>query len=179
MIRKSLGYLFVLTAFVAMNYYWHYREQRLIRQNEEECPSHLNILGYWIHEAKAANRGRYPPSLNFLNDVYSKRSGIYKNRAHPALCPKSDRALNLQEDCSVWSDYYYIDWSNVFGTNKVPDGFPIAYDKRFNNHQSGVFILEASENVVWDEGGLWLLKFIQTNSFLKLPPPERDASAEK
>jgi hypothetical protein len=72
------------------------------------------------------------------------------------ICPGAGRrggAMPNQED------YVYINWEPFFGTNNVPNNYPLLYDRRLSNHKGlGINVVTPSA-CFWDYGARWVKGF--------------------
>jgi hypothetical protein len=109
--------------------------------------------------------GHWPHQLNDLSNEL----------ANPLIliCPGSGNVPGSFTNADSWSDYTYIDWSVYFGTNAVPDDYPLAYDRSLNNHKGrGINIVFANDIVKWDSHAESLKKFAIEHPNFRLSIPQ-------
>lgn len=86
-------------------------------------------------------------------------------------CPgvQQFRSANRESE----GDYTYINWSLILGTNRVPDDYPLAYDKRLSNHSGmGINVVLVHGFAFWDFRAHWLKRFAAEHPKYHLPLPE-------
>jgi hypothetical protein len=134
------------------------------RYQRVRCREQLKALGYAV-QVYRSDQSHLPHQLCVLSSEL----------INPVLltCPGSRHTPGSFTNADSWADYTFVDWSVVFGTNTVPDNYPIAYDRFMSNHAGhGVNILTVNGFVKWDPNAEWLKKFATEHPDAKLPMPE-------
>jgi hypothetical protein len=89
-------------------------------------------------------------------------------------CPGVRHQKEEVLDGTNWMDYTYIDWSKYFDTpSKVPEDYPLLYDRAMSNHGgNGINIALVSNIVFWDPGATWLRNFAASHPQYDIPVPK-------
>jgi len=88
-------------------------------------------------------------------------------------CPGSKTKPGLLSDADEWQDYIYIDWSRYYGAEKVPDDYPLIYDRRLSNHDGkGINVVTVGGEVYWDPDAGKLCSFALRHPEYEVPLPE-------
>jgi hypothetical protein len=108
-------------------------------------------------------------SANPIGDL----SPFPTNRVRNLLaCPGVRSEVAFASNGPIDSDYVYVYWEAVFGTNMVPKDYPIIYDRRLSNHRGlGINVLTAT-NLFWDFRARWLKGFASKHPEYKIQLPE-------
>jgi hypothetical protein len=134
------------------------------RYQRLQCAEKLKALGYAIRVYQTGH-GHLPRQLSVLsNDLLS-----------PSLliCPGSGHAPGSFQNANTWTDYEFMDWALFLGTNTVPGGYPIAYDRSIRSHVGrGVNVVNVNGLVRWDPAAQSLIAFAAEHPEVKLRIPE-------
>jgi len=88
-------------------------------------------------------------------------------------CPGVRKRSLTVTNTAIESDYVYINWTPFFGTNAVPDGYPLMYDRHLSNHAGfGINILPVNGVIFWDLRARWLKDFAAKHPEYHVPLPE-------
>jgi len=134
------------------------------RYQSVRCREQLKTLGYAV-QVYQGDHGHLPRQLSILSNEL----------INPALlvCPGSGHTPGSFTNADSWTDFTFIDWSAVLGTNAVPGDYPIAYDRSISSHGGrGVNVLTVGGFVRWDANTKWLRKFVSEHPKAKLAMPE-------
>ena len=90
------------------------------------------------------------------------------------MCPAVHHQKEYVPDGTQWGDYTYINWSKYYDIpDKVPEDFPILYDRSMSNHGGrGINIVRIDGSVLWDPGAAWLRNFAASHPQYDIPVPE-------
>ncbi len=137
-----------------------YARERIRRHG---CYSHLRCIGMAMYMYSIDHDGAFPTNIRDMTN-YANHSKLY-------VCPSS--GTEVMPPYSIahatnWFDYIYITWSR---DKKTPDNYPRMYDRLLAHHKTGIFILKAGGDVVWDKNAEWLQKFAKEHPTLKIPMP--------
>ncbi len=139
--------------------------QPLYRYQRARCGETLKLLGNAIRTYKADQQGELPHQLTILSNELDNPAFL--------VCPGSGHEPGSFANADSWTDYTFIDWSVVLGTNPVPGDYPIAYDRFMSNHCShGINVLTVDGFVRWDPQAEWLRNFAAEHPKFKLRIPE-------
>ena len=136
--------------------------------HRSNCQQNLkNGLGWAIRPDFCDQYGHSPHHLSDLSNVLGNPIFL--------ICPGSGHIPGSFTNADSWSDYTYIDWSIYFGSNNVPDDYPLVYDRYLKNHDGrgiNVFLTSGPLGIVkWDSHAEWLKKFAAEHPNYKIPIP--------
>jgi len=107
----------------------------------------------------------------FSPNVWNLEGGIYRSLL---TCPGTGKPA--PPSSPEQSDYIYIDWSLYFkDARKIPDDYPLAYDRRLSNHSGkgiNIVFIGNPKHVMWDKNAQWLKQFTKEHPNYKIPIPE-------
>jgi len=172
--KASFVSIFGLLLLVALGVAFHFngRYYEAVVRYKYECPMRLTALAIMISTELEA-KGAYPTNLEFATEIKLTAS---KKRLHlhPLLCPGSDTLWVTSGEADRQADYVYVNWSKWFpGTNAVPNGFPLVYDRRLSNHSDkGIYVLMTDGSIIWDGGAYWVKRFMKEHPEFPIPLPE-------
>jgi hypothetical protein len=140
------------------------------------CRSKLrNVFLNNLMEYRIYHGGHNPP--NIVSVAAAFPGFIEETNADVLLgrlsCPSSRTRLSLTSTTkSLRSDFIYMNWEPYFGTNAVPEDYPLFYDGRLANHFGmGVNVLTTSR-LFWDFRAHWLRDFAAKHPEYHVPIPE-------
>jgi hypothetical protein len=142
------------------------------------CRDLLSVLSFNVRWYRTEN-GEHRPS-----DIFCVANAFYSNAFSPSeftnspaarvhlFCPgvgrESSRLKNVNE-----CDYTYVNWEPFFGTNSVPNDYPLIYDRRLSNHRGlGINVVTCGGSCFWDYRARWLRAFAAKHPEYHVPVAE-------
>ncbi len=163
----------VIITGVGCAFYLNRRYYDLLVRSRYECP--MRLTGLWLAiGAQRDGEGSYPTNLSFAAEAFTPSPSKKRLHLHPLLCSGTETEWGPPTKADQWSDYLYVNWSKWFpGSNAVPDGFPLVYDRRLSNHsEKGIYVLRTDGSILWDGGARWLRTFAEAHTNFQIPLPE-------
>ena len=132
-----------------------------------------NGIMWCIFEYKKSHEGRAPRDLIDLALHYRDEWTTNNDRVSFLSCPGVKEGGLDTATLKETSDYIYINWEPMFGTNEPPSGYPVIYDRRLSNHGGlGINVFATGGPPFWDWRGHWLKKFAAEHPDTHLIMPE-------
>jgi len=164
--RKSLAVISVLALVLAFCGA-AFIEGASTRLRRLECLSNLHAIHLSIAMYAERYNGALPESLQQLID-----SGFLTS-TRALVCPGAGTSAGPKTNVSEWTDYFYVNWQQYYGTNAVPDSYPLMYDKSLSNHKGqGVNVGLVDGSVRWDPKAVWLNDFARAHKEFNIPLPQ-------
>ena len=160
----------------ALQYYNRYRAARFqkhLRLCQWKLKANLNFRLWYLY-GQDDGTILFPPDLKsaFLESEKNLVPGSPSNAIF-LYCPGSGTKPGLLSDADEWQDYIYIDWSRYYGAEKVPDDYPLIYDRRLSNHDGkGINVVTVGGEVYWDPDAGKLCSFALWHPEYEVPLPE-------
>jgi hypothetical protein len=117
--------------------------------------------------------GTYPQDIVALAtyDRWANKSNTFF--LHVLVCPGSNTRDLTFANAIQQSDYVYLNWAALLGTNSIPGNYPLLYDKRMNNHCGiGINIQPVAGRRFWDFRARWLRRFAAEHPQYDIPLPK-------
>ncbi len=160
------GILVCLSLLVLLAFWIKNARERAIQQ---DCLSNLHAIGFCVRLYLADKDGKYPRNLQQVVDA----DNSIARAPFLLVCHGTGKLPGAVTNVAAWTDYTFIDWPAVLGTNAVPTNYPVAFDRSLSNHAGhGVCVLTADGLVRWDSNAEWLRKFSAEHPEAKLPMPQ-------
>jgi hypothetical protein len=142
------------------------------------CRSRLRVLHFDVRTYREKHDEHYPPNIfcvanAFHSNVWSPIEFTNNILGWDLLsCPGVGRKLLAAPTNVDECDYAYVNWEPFFGTNTVPNDYPLIYDRRLSNHKGlGINVLTTT-SCFWDYRARWLKAFAASHPEYHLPIPE-------
>lgn len=159
--------VFVCLSLLVLGTFWLRNVREKVKR--QDCLSRLHAIGFCVRNYSDEHAGKFPQNLQQVVDVDDSLA----RAPFLLVCPGSGRLPGAVTNVAAWTDYTFIDWPTVLGTNAVPKNYPIAYDRSMSNHAGhAVCVLTADGLVRWDSNAEWLRKFSTEHPEAKLPTPQ-------
>lgn len=133
----------------------------------KQCANNLRALAFTVTMYRDMHDNMFPSLLGAA--VLEQAS----SSSRLLVCPGTGNEWGSLTDADRWMDYLYINWSRYYGTNAVPGGYPLIYDRHLSNHKGqGVNIAFVDGSVRWDSNATWLREFLDQHPQYEIPLPQ-------
>lgn len=134
------------------------------RYQQARCREALKVLGNAIQTYQVDHGAQLPSALTVLSNELSNPAFL--------ICPGSGHTPGSFSNADSWADYTFVDWPAILGTNSVPSGYPIAYDRSLNSHGGcGIDVLTVDGLVHWEPKAEGVKRFAAEHPSFKLSVP--------
>lgn len=137
--------------------------------NAVACRNHLSVVQYDVNKFRLGHGGNYPSNIlvatRWIEDDHLASIDFVRSTL---TCPGGQST----KDADFHPDYIYINWEPFFGSNRPPDDYPIAYDRKMSNHLGlGINIIKMAGFPTWDFRGRGLKHFAEEHPEYHLELP--------
>jgi len=153
-INKSRLYLMVLSLLLIVGVLFFLEQER----KSWACRNNLAALESTIVDYRHDHNGSYPldliASASWVSPSVSRPTNLVEALLNcPGVHPNRDLSGGK-------SDYTYVNWEKLMGTNPVPDQYPLIYDSHLANHLGfGINVVPVRGKCFWDFRSHWLKQF--------------------
>ena len=135
------------------------------------CRNRMIALKSTFQGYRNDHNWNYPPDLASSASWMFDGASLSTNEVKVLLsCPGVGVDRRELRDIT---DYTYINWQKLLGTNAVPGEYPLIYDGKLSNHLGlGINILPVSGKCFWDFRARWLKSFIDKHPEYHLSVPQ-------
>ena len=134
------------------------------RYQDARCRGALRLLGNAV-DVYRVDQAHLPTRLSVLSNELSNPAFL--------MCPRTGHPPGNFTNADSWTDYIFLNWEAILGSNSVPSDYPLAYDRRLGNHKGkGVNVLRVDGLAFWDPGAKWLAAFADRHPSFRVPIPE-------